>query len=97
MILPKLSLKNCLKYAEKLCGRLARTPCFYQDKKIDYTVSIGISSLNRSKSLDSLLREADQALYEAKRSGRNRVCFKTTDKVYNNEQGNLVEGHRNTI
>jgi diguanylate cyclase (GGDEF)-like protein len=40
------------------------------------TVSIGVAwrSPKQRKTLDSLMAEADAALYEAKRSGRNRVC-----------------------
>jgi diguanylate cyclase (GGDEF)-like protein/PAS domain S-box-containing protein len=41
----------------------------------DFTVSIGIATLASplSSSLEELLREADNALYRAKRKGRNRV------------------------
>lgn len=37
------------------------------------TVSIGLAELSESESVDDLLKRADEVLYEAKRSGRNRV------------------------
>ena len=40
------------------------------------TLSIGISTLCGAGNInvDTLISQADKALYEAKRSGRNRVC-----------------------
>ena len=41
---------------------------------IDVTASVGVAALNSSADTpESLLRRADQALYVAKRDGRNRV------------------------
>jgi len=40
------------------------------------TISNGISSIKESDTLDSLLNRADEALYEAKQTGRNKVCFR---------------------
>lgn len=39
------------------------------------TVSIGIAELTEGMVGDELVSAADRALYEAKRSGKNRVCL----------------------
>jgi diguanylate cyclase (GGDEF)-like protein len=44
--------------------------------RINVTVSIGVAALHTSRrDLDELLAGADHALYQAKNSGRNRVCM----------------------
>ncbi|TCN26130.1 GGDEF domain-containing protein [Mesobacillus foraminis] len=37
------------------------------------TISIGLSSVSHEKSLDTLIEEADQALYTSKRTGKNSI------------------------
>jgi diguanylate cyclase (GGDEF)-like protein len=41
---------------------------------LQVTVSLGLTELHTSDNLQSLIARADQALYSAKQSGRNRVC-----------------------
>jgi len=38
------------------------------------SLSFGLVQVRAGEALDAALRRADQALYEAKRLGRNRVC-----------------------
>jgi len=49
----------------------------YEDTIVKFTISNGISKKHdREDSLDELLKRADEGLYEAKGTGRNRVCFR---------------------
>ncbi len=60
---------------EKLRETLA---CAYelQGQEVIATPSIGVVLFNRSKEdSDELIKQADMALYKAKASGRNRLCF----------------------
>ena len=42
---------------------------------LSFTVSIGVASMTSvDDNIDTLLNLADTALYEAKNSGRNKVC-----------------------
>ena len=50
---------------------IARTP---EGQSVSYTFSAGVASLGRGDTFDVLVQRADQALYSAKRDGRDRVC-----------------------
>lgn len=63
--------------AERVRQRVEQTPILWQGERLPITVSIGIASgpTPSITSSDALIAEADRHLYEAKRSGRNCVCF----------------------
>jgi len=74
ILLPGADLEAARAFAERLRQRIADTPMGRNGSSIAITVSIGIASLAPSeRSGDAALVRADQALYRAKRGGRNRV------------------------
>lgn len=63
--------------AQRLNTAIKETPIMQKDgKTISVTVSIGVSYYSSDiKSPDSLVKSADEALYKAKETGRDRICF----------------------
>ncbi len=65
--------------ARKLLQVIAQ-PFVVEGKKIDTSISIGIALYpNDCDSLEDLLNKADQAMYQAKNSGRN--CYRTSRQI----------------
>ncbi|MBO6519293.1 MAG: GGDEF domain-containing protein [Rhodospirillales bacterium] len=61
-------------FAERLRLEMERTPVEFGGQRIAVTFSLGVAEYREGQSLDDVLHDADQALYEAKQSGRNKVC-----------------------
>jgi diguanylate cyclase (GGDEF)-like protein len=73
VLLPDTPLEAGLALAERLRETVALNPVHYTDIAIGLTISIGAAEADGRKTVDELLHEADNALYAAKREGRNRV------------------------
>jgi diguanylate cyclase (GGDEF)-like protein len=72
--LPGATLAVGLQVAERIRIRFATTTWDWQGRSWPLSVSIGVASVpETTRSLDNLLAQADAALYEAKRQGRDRV------------------------
>jgi diguanylate cyclase (GGDEF)-like protein len=65
------------KRAEELRHTVENYPFIWHDKALKITLSIGIicHKTNESSSLDKLMSIADTAMYQAKKSGRNKVAL----------------------
>ena len=72
-LLPETGIKNALMIAELFRKQVEDLVITYQTSKIKVTISLGVSELWASDIPETLLKRADQALYEAKRTGRNKV------------------------
>ncbi|APG27530.1 hypothetical protein A7E78_06555 [Syntrophotalea acetylenivorans] len=75
-LLPQISRENALLTAERLRTSIATMPMEQISETFSITVSIGISLFNgQETSIEELIKQADQAMYRAKKQGRNRVEF----------------------
>lgn len=77
IILPSTSLDNAMVVAEKIRSLIEKHHFDYYGRQWSVTISIGVASFinNRPRTALDLLQKSDQALYLAKKSGRNLVCF----------------------
>lgn len=76
IVMPETDMAVAAMVAERLRRRIAADPFVIQQGagSVPVTISIGIAALRgRDDSAAALIKRADQALYRAKRDGRNRV------------------------
>jgi diguanylate cyclase (GGDEF)-like protein len=76
VVLPETTLDGATQLAERICAAIRREP-FSQPGEADLTLTIsaGVAAFpQHGGSPATLMRAADQALYNAKRGGRDRWC-----------------------
>jgi diguanylate cyclase len=65
--------------AQQILTRLQRTLSAefftHEDKKVFITFSAGVTLYRKGEPIEASLERADVALYEAKRTGKNRTCM----------------------
>ncbi len=74
-LLPETSIAGASAIAEDLRRRVAERRFVFETETIPATVSLGAAELGAEMDVTGFLKAADEKLYEAKRSGRNKVCF----------------------
>jgi len=73
ILLPMTPLDISAKILERIREQVSQLVTRYEDVEIQLTISIGFSSFEMGKAVWEVVKEADQALYQAKKSGRNRI------------------------
>jgi diguanylate cyclase (GGDEF)-like protein len=77
VLLPETDLQGAGVIAEELRRLVDERVFDFEGERIPVTISIGCTQLTANDEADplKLIKAADTKLYEAKRSGRNRVCI----------------------
>jgi diguanylate cyclase (GGDEF)-like protein len=76
IILPETNLDGAKALAEGLREKVESSRFVFQNEVVHVTISIGVATLSdQDKTSMDLIKNADGKLYEAKRSGRNRVVY----------------------
>ena len=74
ILLPHTELAAAVDLAARIRDRIASTLFRIQKQSFNVTCSFGVAQHEPAASVDVLLATAHAALYEAKKTGRNRVC-----------------------
>lgn len=76
IILTETPKSGAIEFAERLKKSLSAKPVIFNDQEIHFTASIGIAAFNAEQtSYEALIAQADAALYQAKATGRNKICL----------------------
>jgi two-component system cell cycle response regulator len=78
LVLPETAFKNAGGLAERLRKQISKKVFKWEGEKITITASFGVTGFDKHMpgadfSLDDLIEMADQYLYQAKNSGRDKV------------------------
>lgn len=73
VLMPETDGQRAREVAERLCAGIGRQPYATSAGELVVTLSIGVAALEPGDDKIALVRRADDALYRAKRSGRDRV------------------------
>jgi diguanylate cyclase (GGDEF)-like protein len=86
LLLSAVCLVECdeataVRIAERIREKIAQTVLRLEDHETSITASIGLSSLQSDmEKIETVMAQADRALYQAKAAGRNRVeVFRPTN------------------
>lgn len=74
VLLPYTHVEEAKIVGERLRKAVEAASIPIDKKNINVTISMGLAEFNTEETGEELFKRADKALYEAKESGRNRVC-----------------------
>lgn len=84
VLLPNTNLEEAVITAEKLRTLIKSTPVVYSRKNIPITASFGVADIGET--IDEILNNADNAMYVAKKEGRNLVRSYSSTIASTNDQ-----------
>ena len=80
IFLPGTSVENAKIVGERLRAAIEALPIpLPNGEKLSVTVSVGFTERKNEDTVEAIIKRADDALYFAKESGRNRVCLNLGD------------------
>jgi diguanylate cyclase (GGDEF)-like protein len=73
VVFPQTVLESGVENGERIREKIEALETYFGGECVKFTVSIGVAQLKSEENIDKVLHRADEALYLAKKSGRNRV------------------------
>ena len=75
ILMPATGMDSAFHIADRLRENIAKHKIIFENKVVQVTVSIGLSYYRKKDSdIQTIIKRSDKALYEAKDSGRDKVC-----------------------
>ncbi|MBX2859395.1 MAG: GGDEF domain-containing protein [Cellvibrionaceae bacterium] len=89
IIMPETSAEAALPVLDKIRATVGKSAFRFKDEPVNITLSFGLSNFVSEDTVESVFNRADQALYKAKQTGRNRCVLAASSAI---DSGNSVSG-----
>ncbi|MCQ8876827.1 GGDEF domain-containing protein [Pseudoalteromonas shioyasakiensis] len=73
-VLPQTKADDAIVLAKQIQQDLLTHPVSINEQSFTLFVSVGVTEISQGDSIDSAIKQADESLYLAKTSGKNKVC-----------------------
>lgn len=73
LLLPKTDLASALPLVERVRSAVGESEFHYESKPVPLTISAGLTVINAEDTAETLFARADDALYRAKKAGRDQL------------------------
>ena len=80
MMMPNTNPEECVAKAEKIREKVMKSTIEADGNEIKVTVSFGCRAFDKNISIEENISKADEHLYTAKETGRNKVVSDLTEK-----------------
>lgn len=74
VVAPNMDAEALVRFAERIRKAIGGMAVVSGNVRLKITASVGLAVWDRKEGAEALFRRADQQLYQAKKTGRNRVC-----------------------
>lgn len=75
LILINTPLKSAMEVGERIRATVQGTTFQFENKTLPVTVSVGVSTKLKDETWEAMFKRTDEALYQSKQGGRNRVTM----------------------
>ena len=75
LFIPNMDVENMRYFTERLRQDVCKTPVEFENQQIQVSASFGVARTLSPDDINAAIQRADQAMYQAKNEGRNRVVF----------------------
>ncbi|PMP68413.1 GGDEF domain-containing protein [Desulfurella multipotens] len=73
VLMPETDINSAKKVAEKFVQKMSKVVFRKKDEEFKVTFSIGLTSVRKDDTFESIMERVDAALYSSKRSGKNSI------------------------
>ena len=76
LVLSGKKIEDVESFVNQIADEIKAMESVYEDRVLKVTMTFGVTDGDTKANIDDIIKKADQALYEGKETGRDKVIYK---------------------